>query len=926
MKPYRHHLIAIGLYTLLTLALTWPWVANFATAFPGSETWAFDESTFIWNIWRFKHNLLDLQQSPLQTDEIFWPLGISLVLYTYNFLNALLGLPLLLGLNLTLASNLTLLFAYVFSGYGTYLLILYLLRGQDLGRSKLAAFVGGAIYAFLASRAIFAALGHYDIVSTEFIPFFALFFLKSLREPGFKNPVLAGIFAALSLLAEMIFGVFLLFLGLILLAYHLAGQKRRKPAAYVLDNSLDILQRTSPRLYQLLTLIPKLILLSLTAAIVWGPAMIPILRAFSQDDFDLTGWGESLKLSADLAGWFATTDLHPVWGSDWVLRLRQVQEGTAPFSDVNTVSLGYGILALAAIGAAASYRQVRMWLTSALIFAIFTLGPLLQINGRFLFPLDNLLREQGLQQDITFPLPFMLLHYLPIIRANRVPARFSVVLGLALAVLAGYGAFWLLKKVRGGQPGLIVATCLICLVVLFDQLALPMPLTSAAVPEVYTAIGAEEDDFALLQFPLGWRNSFGVFGAERTQIQYYQHIHQKPTIGGNISRAPAFKFDYYRNIPLFQAFAQTQLPASDPAVDPETLARAQAQAADLMTLYDIGYLVFHEPISGRKPYEDTYLATRNLAFELLPLETEPTYISPEAAAYKVIQPPVPETLRLDFGDWTATPYHGEGWSADGFVDGASANWAIASEALVFFPYQGQGDRKLIMHLTPFNYPNAPQQTLTLLVNEQPVGTLPLQPSWQIIETVLPADLLQPGLNRLQLRFSHLAIPREVIPAQLAIGQTGLSVPVDVEINSHADFSFVTVGFGEEAMDASTHRRGFNLAVLDPHSGQVLDMVGFDTAANEFEAQALSTYIAQIPAGQLVIVSSQGLDAAAFLNDDFAALGGTEGIPAVPYSLIGVKGAAPGNGMEISGEAYLRLGRNPDTRSLAVAVDWLEIQK
>ena len=926
LKPYHKHLSIIGLYTLLTLTLTWPWLANFSTAFPGSATWAFDESTFIWNIWRFKHNLLDLQQSPLQTNQIFWPLGISLVLYTYNFLNALLGLPLLLSLNLSLASNLTILFAYVFSGYGLYLLLRYLLKEQEPQRAHLAAFVGGAIYALPASRAIFAALGHYDIVSTAFIPFFTLFFIKSLREPGLKNPILGGIFAALCLMAEMIFGVFLLFLGLILLLYHLKPKTRRRPAAYVLNDSLDVLQRSSPRLYHLLSLIPKLLVLGLVAATLWGPVMVPILRAFTQDDFDLRGWGESLKLSADLVGWFTPTDLHPLWGSDWARRLRQVQEGTAPFSDVNTVFLGYGTLLLAVVGGIAFFKQVKVWLLAALVFAVFTLGPLLQIRGRFLFPLDNLLREQGIAQDITFPLPFALLHYIPIIRANRVPSRFSVVLTLALAVLAAYGTYWLLQRVKDQRPVLIALTGVITLVAIFDQLALPLPLTSAGVPSVYEAIGQEEGDFALLQFPLGWRNSFGVFGAERTQIQYYQHIHQKPMVGGNISRAPEFKFDYFRSIPLFQAFARTELPESDPPVDPETLERARSQAAELMTLYNIGYVVFHEPIPGRKPYEDTYLATRSLALDLLPLEAEVAFSSPEAIAYRVKRSPVPDVLRLEFGDWTATPYRGQGWGADETVQGAGANWAIEPEALIFFPYQGQGDRHLAMHLTPFTYPGAPQQTMTLTLNGQTLSSHPLDPDWQVFETTLPAEALRPGLNRLTLQFSQQAAPRNVLPPQTAIGQTGLHVPRDIEINSHANFSFVTVGFGEQSVDASSHRRGFNLAVLNPSTGEVLDMRGFDTAANEFEAQALRDYIDQIPNGHLVIVSSQGVDAAAFLSEGFAALGGSIDVPPVPYSLVGIKGAAPGTAQTATGDGYLRLGRNPDTRPLAAAVDWVEIKE
>ncbi len=945
MNHPRPHLTVLSLYTLLTFVLTWPWVRHFGTAFPGSATWAFDESTFIWNIWRFKHNILDLQTSPLHTDEIFYPLGIDLVLYTYNFANALFGLPLLLGFNLTLASNITLLFAYISSGYGTYLLIRYLLgtskdQADDL-TLHLVAFLGGAIYAFSASRAIFAALGHYDIVSTNFIPFYTLYFLKTLREPSLKNPILTGLFATLCLLAEMIFGVFLLFLSLILIFYHRQPLQTQKLSSYIVDqtaraNGLSLLEHSKPTFLHLQRIVLRLIPVTLVVLILWGSVMLPVLRTLAAGDNALVGWGESLKLSADLVGWFTPTDLHPLWGHDWVMRLRQVQEKTAPFSDVNTVSLGYGVLIFALLGIITMWRSVQIWLTSTIIFAVFTLGPLLQIKGQYLFSMDNLLREQGLAQDVTFPLPFMLLHYLPILNANRVPVRFAVVLSLALAILAAYGLFWLFSKIMSwpwinSLSAKIGLTIVLTNLLLFDQLALPMPLTRAEVPQVYAQIGAEADTFTLLQLPLGWRNSFGVFGVERTQIQYYQHIHQKPTLGGNISRAPAFKFDYYRQIPLFQAFAQTQLPAVDPAVDKETLNRARQQAAELMTLYNIRYVVIHPPIAGRKPYEDTHQQTRDLAFDLLPLALEPTYQADGVAAYRVQTPPVPNLLRLDFGDWTSQAYRGQGWSQDEYVEGASANWAVDSEAIIFFPRSTvAGLATLVMHLRPFSYPEAPPQILTLALNGQPINDYPLTEAWQILEATLPETHLQPGLNRLSLQFSRQAMPRQVLLADTAIGQTGQHVSQDIEVNSQADFAYITLGFGDTALDASTHRRGFNLAILEPNTGILLDKRGFDTAANHYEAQALHDYLAKIPPSQVVVVSSQGLDAGAFLggilDEGFASLGGTAQEPLVPYSLIGVKGTSPGTAVEKFGEdAYIRLGRSPDIRPLAVAVDWVEIR-
>ncbi len=121
-RRLRPHWAALGLYAFLALLLSWPVITVLGSRVPGTATWAFDESTFVWNIWYFKHALLDLRTSPLHSALIWYPLGIDLILYTYNFFNALIALPLQLAFNLPTASNLSLLFATTLSGFGTYLL------------------------------------------------------------------------------------------------------------------------------------------------------------------------------------------------------------------------------------------------------------------------------------------------------------------------------------------------------------------------------------------------------------------------------------------------------------------------------------------------------------------------------------------------------------------------------------------------------------------------------------------------------------------------------------------------------------------------------------------------------------------------------------------------------------------------------------
>jgi len=154
----------------------------------------------------------------------------------------------------------------------------------------------------------------------------------------------------------------------------------------------------------------------------------------------------------------------------------------------------------------------------------------------------------------------------------------------------------------------------------------------------------------------------------------------------------------------------------------------------------------------------------------------------------------------------------------------------------------------------------------------------------------------------------------------------------LEVNSGSDFAFITVGFDKDAVDASAHRRGVNIAVIHPQSGEVVEMKGFDTAANEFEADALAQFIAGIPAGHIVVIATQGPDADTFFNADtimaLESVGlNTENlIP--PFSAIGIADVAPGTALQANGNtdtsAYLHLGAIPDNRNLAAAVNQMII--
>lgn len=949
----RIHLWALLLYSLLAVAMTWPLVAQITTHVPGSDTWAYDEYTFLWNIWYFKHALIDQLSTPLHTDLIFYPVGMGLVMYTFNLLAAALALPLHLATgNIPLASNLINLASTALAGYGTFLLVLYLLRRPAVNSEQstvnggayspsfiihhssfiisAAAFIAGLIYAFASSRMVYLALGHYMIVTTQWLPFFLLYFVRTLDRWRTRDALIAGVFAALCLLTDMLYGVLIaLMAGVLLLDWWLGYRRQRRTGQAT---------QTVPWTRGL----ARLAAMVGVAALLSAPLLIPTVREGLNADYAVEGWGMSDQLSADLVGLVTPTHLHPLWGGgDWEATLRTVQTGESRFRDVNTVFVGYATLALAVLGAIVAGRRARGWLAIALIAFVLALGPLLQINGQSLYDLDGL--------EVTVPLPYILLHYLPFVQGFRAPNRFSLVLLQALAVLAGYGAAWLLVKVAGARrsrkeshqprasrsPLAIALAIVLSAAILFEHLAVPMPLTDARVPSPYRDLAREPAGGAVLQLPMGWRNGFGVFGAEDTRVEWYQTVHGRPILSGNTSRNPAFKLEYFERLPLLQAITGIEMyQPPDEATDQA----ARASAAELMALWDVRYLTVNPPVPGRFPYIDTWQATQDYALDVIPIDPQPLWDADGVQVYAVQQADVPFPFELGLGSRNTDAYRGPGWSVDeSDIGGASGVWVDGRAAELFLPlrFETAAPVDVVLRVQPFAYPNAPQQTLSVEMNGVDLGTQALAPGWQEVRFTAPAEATRSGLNRLTLRFSDSARPIDVLPGQAMIGATGVQSPLDIELNSGGaagDFAFMTVTDANGVTnDVSTGRRGYNLAVVDATSGRVLDVQGFDTTANEFEADRMAQFIESLPNGAIVLGAARG-EAGVSLNDRavaaLASVGSAVDLRATPghgHAFVGVKGTAPGAAAEESGPdgAFVRIAG--DRRNLSAAVDWVRLE-
>lgn len=881
------HLLVLLTYALLAVALTIPVVTDPGRLVPGSDTWAYDEYTFLWNTWWMKHSTMDLGVSPLRTDFTFFPVGVPLILYTFNFTGSALALPLYLVSNLPLATNLTLWAMMALSGYSAYLLCAYLIRRMGLRSSTAAAqvgaFVGGLAYAFPASRFIYLALGHYIYVMVATLPLFAYFVLRTFDSGrGWKRyAAFAGLCFAITALVEMTLGLFMAILLVILAIFPVRRLAWR-----------DVLARFG--------------LISGLSLLFYSPLLVPVLWESARGNYTISGWGDALRLSADLVGLLVPTALHPLWGSDWPQHLRDSFTGAGRFSDVHTLFLGFGTLALSVVALLKYGRRLLPWLVAALTSVVLALGPLLQINGRYVFDLDGL--------STTVPMPFILLHYIPLASAGRAPNRFGVLAVLALAPLVGLGAYWLLSHYRKWWSiGLVGA--LAGVIVLVDGFSAPLPTTDASIPTFYYSLAQEEGDFSILSLPFGVRSSFGTLGAERTQLQYYQSVHEKHFIGGNISRAPAINFDYYQRVtPLAQLLAiegYQSLPESDRAEE-------RRQAAELAALLDLRYLVVQSPIAGRLPYQDTYDEAYAYAAEVFDLTEVARDPDGQLVAYRVRQAEIPAELTLDLGSDATSMYLGDGWSYAETIVGAPGRWIEGVTAEAYLPVDEPGDRTLTLTAAPFIYAGAPEQRLTVAINGRSVGQFTLATSWQQYSVTVPAEALRAGLNRLRLHFSYAARPTDVSPAGYAIGSTGVQAPIHLEVNSRPELAYITIG----ESDGSRHADGINVALFHPENGALVGsaVFGWD------QGDGLLDYLQRPGAGTGVAIAVQGRVPPTVDEGVCRALqsagatscptGGSDG-----YALLGITGAMPGSAMEANGESgYLRI--TPDDRALSAAVSSL----
>ena len=175
------------------MLFTFPLVLHLRTAVPGPP---WDNLVWLYDLWWFRHSIVDLGQWPTFNTTIFHPYGYDLRLSELMLPNKLLIAPLLFLGDEVLAYNGLLLLSFVLTGYATFLFIAYLTA------DRLAGVVAGAIFAFCSYRMHAMAAGWLPLISTQWIPLTFLYVERMLREEKAGYALAAGLFMALNILSS----------------------------------------------------------------------------------------------------------------------------------------------------------------------------------------------------------------------------------------------------------------------------------------------------------------------------------------------------------------------------------------------------------------------------------------------------------------------------------------------------------------------------------------------------------------------------------------------------------------------------------------------------------------------------------------------------------------------------------------------------
>ncbi|NTU85444.1 MAG: hypothetical protein HGA45_39840, partial [Chloroflexales bacterium] len=489
LRPAPYWLWSLGLSLLAAIVLLWPLPARL-------HTHALDLGDGLHLAWTLHY----AQRAILSPGSGFgapaaYPYPSTLLLNPPLYALAALSLPLAaLGWSATAVYNTLTLLSFTLACWAAMLL------GHRLTGKATAGAVAGLIYGFSDVR--LAHIAHLNLLSGFWSALLLTVLISAWREPPRTRRGLvalavgAGLLAAAQALSDSYNALYMVVAAGLLGACwvgQLLWQRRRGERNAVATGA---------------TALSALSAGALLAGALTAPILLPTLAAWRELSV-ARSWSDHEAFAAAPAHYTVAAHGRPLYDLS-ALRGR----GLTADPVEQRLWPGAAALALAALGLLAPSRRRREQRYLAALAAIaltLSLGPRLALNG------------------VVLELPWYrwLFDHVPLFASARVPARWAMLLQLAIAGLAALGAAQLLPDVRQARrAGLLLVHMSLLTVVLADVATPPQRLTDTVVgeplPAVYQAL-ARLPAGALLEWPL--ENSSPTL---KHRQQYYTLAHGRP--------------------------------------------------------------------------------------------------------------------------------------------------------------------------------------------------------------------------------------------------------------------------------------------------------------------------------------------------------------------------------------------------------------
>lgn len=610
----RQALLAFAAYFVLAAVQAWPLPLHMGTHLPGSPTG--DTGVYVWNLWIFRHELVNLGTTPFRTLEILPLAGpTDLSLHNYTIFADVLALPLLALLDIVSTFNLIYLINVALAGVG-----MFFLAKRLTGRMAESA-LAGLLFSwspYLVTR----GQAHFSLVAIAPLPVFMLMLYRAWDTQRLRDALLAGAAFAWAAFCDPYYAVYCLMLGaafvgsrvlsvtfvrrpiselraarhlvniafaalaLLILVVHIGAGGQVQLGAF------RVSMRTlyTPMLVLTVLVIARVLLsanlriavlpmpprqwmwrAAVAAGVMATVLMSPTLLAVGSRVFDdrmvnaPVLWRSSAP-GIDLASYILPNPNHALAPAGMV---KWLEQGHGGFAD-QVASLSWvGLIIIILAWRLGSFRPGRFWLWLTIGFGVLALGPFLHIAGI----------------NSYIPTPWALLRYVPLIGAARMPSRFIAVVTLGFAVLFAFALAGLCARYPARRRLILGA---VGLVLAFELLPAPRALYAAPLPAAFEPIAADPRRVRVLELPTGVRDGLSSLGDFNASTQFRQTLHGKGLIGGYLSRVSARRKDVYRAMPVMSALLDL---GEGRKLQPRQLERALAGAGNFVERTNLGYVV-----------------------------------------------------------------------------------------------------------------------------------------------------------------------------------------------------------------------------------------------------------------------------------------------------------------------------------------------